>query len=175
MHAPPARASFLTPVLFSDAARGWKMLGALLLLYAGCAYNHLDQARELPLWGCESHPAEADGLPFWLQAERIVSMDPVACTLTVEPKGYRVLVHVPPEAMTDGMRPGNRLYARLRFDRERGFLMEPGARTASPKRIAHLELYLVSIPALLWVAVVFLRQFRVSFQGILTPREPPRA
>ncbi len=151
------------------------MLGALLLLYAGCVYNNRDQARELPLWGCESHPAEADGKPFWLQAERIQSVDPVACTLTVEPKGYRTLIHVPPEAMTAGMQPGNRLYARLRFDRDRGFLMQPGARTAIPQTIPHLELYLVSIPALLWVVVVFLRQFRPSFQGDLSPREPPRA
>ncbi len=162
-------------MLFSDAGRPWKMLGALLLLYAGCAYNHLDQAHGLPLWGCESHPDAAHGKPFWLHAERIQAVDPGALTLTVEPKGYRVLVHVPPGAMTTGMQPGNRLYARLRYDRERGFLMEPGARTASPQRIAHLELYLVSIPALLWVALVFLRQFRISFQGGLAPREPPRA
>lgn len=162
-------------MMFSDRGRAWKMLGALLLLYAGCAYNHRDQARELPLWGCESHPAEADGMPFWLQAERIRSVDPVACTLTVEPKGYRLLIHVPPETMTAGMRPGNRLYARLRYNRERGFLMEPGARTASPQIIAHLELYLVSLPALLWIGVVFFRQFRASFQWGLAPREPPRA
>ena len=162
-------------MLFSSAGRGWKILGALLLLYAGCLYNHLDQARQLPLWGCESHPAEADGMPFWLQAERIEAVDPVACTLIVEPKGYRVVVHVPPDAMTDGMRPGNRLYARLKYDRARGFLMEPGARTAAPQRIAHLELYLVSIPALLWVVVAFLRRFKPSFRGILEPREAPRA
>ena len=160
-------------MLFSSRGRGWKILGALLLFYAGCLYNHVSTAREeMPVWAFESHPDRAQGHRCWLYAEEILEVDPAAGTITVEPKGYRVAVHAPPEAFTAGMRPGGRLYARLRYDRSLGFLLEPGARTTPPRRIPHLELFLVSVPAVLLVGMLFLRHFRPSLTGGIAPREP---
>jgi hypothetical protein len=163
-------------MLFSDAGRAWKILGALLLFYAGGLYNHMSMgAREMPVWSLECHPERAHGRSIWLYAERILEADPVAGTITVEPKGYRVVIHAPAETFTAETRPGGRLYGRLRYDRDRGFLLDPDARTTVPQRLPRLDLVLASLPALLLVGVLLLKHFRSSLAGGIAPREEPHA
>ena len=154
----------MLPWLFSNAHRPWKILGSLLLLYAGCRWS-LHGRDEPALWVCEGHPERMDGRDFWLFAQRITAADPTSGTLEVEPQGYRVRIQVPPEAWPSGAAVDHRLYARLRFDREKRFRLLPGARTAPPKPLAHLHLYLVSIPALAVAVALFLKRFRLGPGG----------
>ncbi len=145
---------------FSSRGRPWKILSALLLLYAGCLYHYLaDRVREPPIWACEGHPEKADGRRFWLIGERITAVDPREGVLEVEPKGYRVRIH---GDLPKGAGPEGRLYAVARFHKGSGFALESGARVGPPQALTHLNLYLVSIPALAFVIWVFLRRFRFT-------------
>lgn len=153
----------MIPWLFSDTWRPWKIVAALLLLYAGCRWSLHGRDEPAP-WACEGHPDRLDGRDFWIFAERITAADPGKGTLEVEPHGYRLRIQAA-GAWPAGAAVDSRLSARLRYDRERGFLLQPGARAAPPQPLAHLNLYLVSIPALALAAALFLRRFRVGSGG----------
>ena len=153
----------MTAWLFSDTLRPWKFLAALLLLCAGCRWSH--HGRAPAIWACESHPEKLDGRDFWIFAERITAADPEKGILEIEPHSYRVRIQAEPEAWPAGAAAGRRLYARLRFDKEKGFLLQPGARTASSQLIPHMDLYLVSLPALALAAALFLKRFRLGPGG----------
>lgn len=159
-------------MLLSDLARPWKILAALLLFYGGGLYGHLArQVLEPPPWAIVASPLEHDGKPTWLYASTVLDVNYVTSTLVVAPKGYRMEIRATPETMPSGVRPGSRLYARLRYVPEEGFLLEPDARTTPPRRVAHLDLWLVSLPALAFVVAAFLRQFRPAGLAVLSPRE----
>ena len=151
--------------LFSTPGRPWKILGALLLLYAGCRWS-LHGRGEREAWACEGHPEALDGHVFWLFSERITAVDPATRTLEVEPHGYRIRIQASEADWPRGAEAGRRLYARFRFDKVQGFVLEDGARTAADQPLTHLHLYLVSIPALGVAAALFFSRFRMGPDGL---------
>ena len=138
---------------------GWKFLGTLLLLYAGCRWS-LHQRGERPLWACDGHPEALDGRDFWLMAETLTAVDPATGTLEVEPSDYRLRLQAPEGTWPRDAAVGRRLYAHFRFSKTAGFVLQPGARTGPPQPFAHMDLYLVSVPALAFAILLFLRSFR---------------
>ena len=163
-------------MLFSDRWRGWKFLSALLLLVGGCLYNyHYYQTAEPAPWTYAMNPERFNGRPLWLMAQSILLADPEHGILEVRPHGYLLKIHVPPGNWPEGAEAGTRLYARLRFDRQEGFILEEGARSAPAQKILHLDLYLVSIPAAVFVLVCMARHFRPKGWITLEPREDTHA
>ncbi len=159
----------MLPWLFSSTGRPWKILGALLLLYAGCRWS-LHGRHEPEPWACEGHPERWDGREFWIFAERITAADPETGTLEVEPHQYRLRIQVPEGTWPAGAAVDRRLYARLSFRKDQGFLLAPGARTTPPQPWTHYHLYLVSLPALAVATALFLKRFRPG-PGGFRPRE----
>ena len=150
------------PMPFSRRGRGWKALSALLLFYAGCLFNHRGWGKaEPPAWTCESHPERSEDRVLWMIGERITAVDEEASEIEIEPDGYRMRIVVKEGRMPEGARADARLYARVRYRQAEGFSLEPGAHTAPPLPVKSLDLYLVSVPALAFVAFVFLRRFRL--------------
>ena len=159
-----------SPMPFSDRGRAWKILGALLLLYAGCRYNHQrSKTLDPPIWACAAHPDRFEGHRFWILAEGIAALDPAGAWFEAEPTGYRVRVQIPPGTAPEGLKEGRDVYASVLFQGG-AFVLEPGSRTAAPEPLTHLSLYLISIPALGFVAVCFLKRFRPSLSWTLECR-----
>ena len=158
------------PMPFSTRGRGWKALAALLLFYAGCLYSHLAWGRaEPPIWTCESHPERHEGRLLWVIGEPITALDPESGEIEIEPDGYRVRL-LARDGFPAGSRDGARLYGRVRYRQAEGFVLEPGSHTSPPLPLKNLDLYLVSLPALAFVAWAFLRRFRPSSDLTLSPR-----
>ena len=160
-------------MLLSSRHRLWKALAALLLFYAGGLYHHRTEGqREPPIWTYPGDPDRYDGRRYWLIGERISSVAPDGGTLQVAPGRYRVTVLVPPGTLPEGAASDALLYAVLRYDKARGFVLEPGAHTSPATPVKNLALYAVSIPALAFVLWVFFRRFRPSLSLGLTEASP---
>lgn len=152
------------PMPFSSRGRGWRALAALLLFYAGCLYNHRAWGKaEPPIWYCEGHPSENRIL--WLTGEKVTALG--AGSFEIEPGGYRVRVL---GELPEGSAVGARLHARIRYRKAEGFTLEPGARASPPLPVNNLDLFLVSVPALAFVALAFLRRFRPTLALEVEPR-----